>query len=531
MPELGIHAIFARSNTNNNNNNKEQNNSVASNSPQQRRNFNDTTEISMMNRNYKTTTNGGPQRINIPSPKPVVTEKHYKETKLGIVDPNREFLQNDIHTQHNIPPTPKSQPNSKKATYGGRTYFKENQELVKQLRQVNMSMTNGHFNEQTQTYTYRSNETISLPEFKKCVYCGKDADKLCQRCRDPYCSKDCQRADFIKHRPICFEMPPLVCDKSSALSISQPQMNIPQPPPRALQSSVKESPKGGAAQPKDTDRKSLLSIEVKCKKTPTSNEVVTNGISNNMITPEKPRLPKSMNLQAPRPIQPSKPISPPIDEFPKSNSTVTITSVANPRVVTIRCLSKAKNVGYIKVLGDINENSKTAPMLNKIPERGDIVLSLFNDGEFYRAMILDNTDPEKIRLVFIDFGNQDIKMLKDLRELDPKLQVLTRYAHVIKLDGIDETISNPKVIEYLMKLSDDTVDLKLVYKEPYDPRTTEIELIEVQKNESVNMKIKSLLNMEKPKATDEYVKTSVSIFIYSFYFYPFYGKSAMSSFK
>lgn len=47
---------------------------------------------------------------------------------------------------------------------------------------------------------------------KTCVLCSQQAQFLCSRCADSYCSTKCQKADWQMHRQICFKMPNLVPD-------------------------------------------------------------------------------------------------------------------------------------------------------------------------------------------------------------------------------------------------------------------------------------------------------------------------------
>ena len=46
---------------------------------------------------------------------------------------------------------------------------------------------------------------------KRCIYCGKQSDKECGKCRSRYCSRECQVADRRAHKPEC-----LSYDKLSA---------------------------------------------------------------------------------------------------------------------------------------------------------------------------------------------------------------------------------------------------------------------------------------------------------------------------
>lgn len=47
-----------------------------------------------------------------------------------------------------------------------------------------------------------------------CEACGQAATLKCSRCNDFYCSPQCQKSDWLKHRATCFKMPALVQAKS-----------------------------------------------------------------------------------------------------------------------------------------------------------------------------------------------------------------------------------------------------------------------------------------------------------------------------
>jgi len=68
---------------------------------------------------------------------------------------------------------------------------------------------------------------LQLAEGKgKCVHCAVAAERICQRCGDFYCSKDCQVQDWPRHRYICFPLPALVHPKSHSVFQSCHELSL-----------------------------------------------------------------------------------------------------------------------------------------------------------------------------------------------------------------------------------------------------------------------------------------------------------------
>uniref|UniRef100_A0A1B0CRA1 MYND-type domain-containing protein n=1 Tax=Lutzomyia longipalpis TaxID=7200 RepID=A0A1B0CRA1_LUTLO len=56
----------------------------------------------------------------------------------------------------------------------------------------------------------QSQQNMIVSNLPTCVLCKKQARLMCERCRDPYCSPDCQKNDWNAHRKICRRMPSLI---------------------------------------------------------------------------------------------------------------------------------------------------------------------------------------------------------------------------------------------------------------------------------------------------------------------------------
>lgn len=61
-----------------------------------------------------------------------------------------------------------------------------------------------------------------------------------------------------------------------------------------------------------------------------------------------------------------------------------------------------------------------APNLSESPNKGQIVIAPFCDGNNYRAMVMDVKD-DKAKIAYIDFGNIDYVSVKELKVLPEDL--------------------------------------------------------------------------------------------------------------
>lgn len=63
----------------------------------------------------------------------------------------------------------------------------------------------------------------------------------------------------------------------------------------------------------------------------------------------------------------------------------------------------------------------TAPKLKNVPVIGEMVLSKYEDNNYYRAVIT-KIDGDKIFITYIDFGNVEVTTLTDMREMPNSLK-------------------------------------------------------------------------------------------------------------
>lgn len=206
-------------------------------------------------------------------------------------------------------------------------------------------------------------------------------------------------------------------------------------------------------------------------------------------------------------------IKPPHVGPPANHSKVILTTVINNNSNFIRPFDSKSNADYLKILNDVIEYAAKAKPLQELPKYGQIVLSEF-DSKFYRAFVLkiDGTD---ITVAYIDFGNKEIKCLKDLRECHPDLIKLKQYTTKIILKDVSNDTGNDLVIaEYLNQFLIESTELEIKFDEPFSTKSPIVELINAQSKESLNKNIIELSKIKPAKYSDPPIFMDVSRFVF-----------------
>ena len=89
-----------------------------------------------------------------------------------------------------------------------------------------------------------------------------------------------------------------------------------------------------------------------------------------------------------------------------------------------------------QLMRDFSLHYRSLPVASGfIPKAGELVSAKFSsDGAWYRAKIRRTSPLKKeAEVTFIDFGNQDTVLFKDIRPLDAKFRSLPGQAHDARL--------------------------------------------------------------------------------------------------
>lgn len=393
-----------------------------------------------------------------------------------------------------------------------------------------------------------------------CINCkAAHSNFYCARCSSLYCSRNCQVEDWPVHKAICNEMPELMERKKrvdSAIimeipsngpvtNLKLPNMSIPPPNLQPQQQRVDNIPRNdqnqkrnnsqhnnnrnnsnsppnqNGYQQRNNQNQQRNNQHQKQNRfsdkdnSPQHKNPMTNGnqnkpnLQNGHHSDTTPMTSKSTsNSGSPQtsatPNQANQGVV--LIDFPKSNALINITGVISPDVVYIRPVEKFLNQEYCQIIQAVQTYAKNAKPITKLPSRGDLYITDFQQTGFYRALVVKADDENNILVAFIDFGNTDIKKMSELREIKSELARMPRHALRVKLSGVKVNASprSEDAKDVLHKLCDDLTDLRIKYDGTYS-KDDPIELLMAQTNESINKKIMNALAVNEPGINDRII--------------------------
>lgn len=128
-------------------------------------------------------------------------------------------------------------------------------------------------------------------------------------------------------------------------------------------------------------------------------------------------------------------------------NTVKITTVLNHRLVFLRPATKSDDIAFARLNCDTVRCAKDADTLTFLPQIGSLVLAKF---DFYqRALVLKHVSDTAVALVFIDYGNVEIRDFHELKAMPDKLKTIKRFASKFELNNIDNDIINLEALKIL----------------------------------------------------------------------------------
>ncbi|XP_055304146.1 uncharacterized protein LOC129569380 [Sitodiplosis mosellana] len=351
-----------------------------------------------------------------------------------------------------------------------------------------------------------------------CIKCGDKAYYNCGRCREFYCSEECQESDWLTHKPNCVSMPKLVPAKStysiraSRYNLSDSVEKLPEANhvvkgtdaadgrPNGESLPIKVEPK---VEPLPQKAESIASASKKVPISSTASDTVSNSddkrskagtlIEENRNTEKVTRSPRARLLAQtkaePVPAQatPAQPTNGLVSDSIPDNTEVYITHVRTHRSVYIR--SALTNDEYAKLITEVGETSKTQPKLTVHPNRNDIVMAPF-DGMYYRAIVIScDKANAMVKVGFIDFGNSDEVPFSHIKALPKHLQTHRRLIIPVALKGIHddyETNEKDNMSKHLGELCDSGVGLRVKGDNPHINGKESVELFDLITNQSVS---------------------------------------------
>ncbi|XP_053955066.1 uncharacterized protein LOC128861165 [Anastrepha ludens] len=237
-----------------------------------------------------------------------------------------------------------------------------------------------------------------------CTLCQRRAEWICQRCLDFYCSPECQRSDWQRHRYICFSMPGLM----PAGHIKTVPQDL-----RLRRTTIT----------KHMDRDQLSSSSKAKFLHINSKGSVGENISIDG-TREIISLPKIHKLSEP----------------------VVIMGFTSTNICLVRLVKDSDR--HLSTLNKIDALGKRAPLIDICPPVNAVALTLFNDM-MSRVEILSIPDEKHVEVLYYDYGAMGIVQLSDLRIATEDILKLPRFSIMVKLINVGESPINEKIVNFL----------------------------------------------------------------------------------
>lgn len=135
-----------------------------------------------------------------------------------------------------------------------------------------------------------------------------------------------------------------------------------------------------------------------------------------------------------------------IEAEPIKNA-VKITYVINHCTLFVRPVDNQQEIAFARLICDTVKCAKDAATYKCLPSIGSLVLAKFD--YYQRALVLKHIDTSKVAVVFIDFGNVEIRDFCQLKVMPDELKKHKRFATKIRLNKIDNDLMNEKALKFL----------------------------------------------------------------------------------
>lgn len=216
----------------------------------------------------------------------------------------------------------------------------------------------------------------------------------CGRCRELYCSQECQRNDWREHKYYCFAMPGLV---------TLPSLN-------GQADRIVQNGTNGREHRNERDGREQ-SNQLSHQQCSAVNTSVASNASDASTSPPWT-----------------------FCDPPSNGDDVVLTSVKSANVYYIR--SCRNNNEYKMCADEFDRHGRNALRLIAVPQKNDIVLVRHN-GIYHRAVVLssNNTDAD-IKIALVDLGRKVQKRIHDMREMSEELKRRTRHNYILALEHV-----------------------------------------------------------------------------------------------
>ncbi|XP_017124096.1 uncharacterized protein LOC108143991 [Drosophila elegans] len=326
-----------------------------------------------------------------------------------------------------------------------------------------------------------------LPEGKgTCVLCAAVAARVCQRCGDFYCAKDCQLKDWPRHRYICFPLPALVHPKSYSVHLTSEELSLEE---ACAVVNTDKTVVGASPSPAPfpTIIPDIRSFDIG------SNVNTTRSIApkGNLTTPNPTPIPINNNASNISGIKTkNKNNSPPNAIMPPSNSLVCITGFRSANRCNIRDASEIADRAFAQVCEKVNAIGNELP--NMVKPRPGLCLARHN-GMFQRARVMNFLSNNSARLLFIDQGITKSRTVSDMREINMELVSLPCLSLLVQLKDVPNYAITDEVIAFVSQFEGE----KFIAIHEKTPGCIYVELLYPDTKQSLNAKIRDFCSNRK----------------------------------
>ncbi|XP_043460840.1 uncharacterized protein LOC122497659 [Leptopilina heterotoma] len=184
----------------------------------------------------------------------------------------------------------------------------------------------------------------------------------------------------------------------------------------------------------------------------------------------------------------------------KTNTEIIITAFRSQSLIYVRSLETSEVERYNRLLQEVAKVAQSAQKLKNVPVIGEMILSKYEDNNYYRAVIT-KIDGDKIFITYIDFGNVEVTTLTDMREMPNSLKQQNSATVRVSLKGVPSDVPMTEgLANYLAHFTQMEQPLKMTFEG--SPLDDGVEL-KTASRESVNEKVNQLLNPNWKEAEKE----------------------------
>ncbi|XP_016960917.3 uncharacterized protein LOC108031737 isoform X2 [Drosophila biarmipes] len=311
----------------------------------------------------------------------------------------------------------------------------------------------------------------------KCVLCAVAAERICQRCGDFYCSRDCQLQDWPRHRYICFPLPALVYPRAHSVLQSSEELSL----EGACSANSDKSVVGAAPAPS-----AGLLPDLEGHKTCSSSNIAPQNKPAMLPNPPMQLISHNSGNKGK-----NKNVSPPNAILPPSNSRVYVMTFKSANRCYIRDASEVADRAFAQVCEKVNIMGNELPRMVK-PRPFGFCLARHN-GIFQRARVMNVFGNHSARLQLLDHGVVKSRTMSDMREISDELLALPRFILEVQL----KDVANYAVSDDFFAFTSQFEGEVYVAVHEKTPGCIQVELLHPETKVSLNAKIREFCANKK----------------------------------